>query len=300
VNWKSFCAQGGPTRLAFYVGKYAPSPLGYAIADLTASLLARFKSDALYAAIYDNQRHVLGASVSPETIHANVRAVLRNAARSYYEIFRNLGAHRPSLQDFTPPVRLSPSSRRHLSDVRDSGRGLLLVGCHLSNFDLAAMVLAQDLWVKPQVLSFPDPPGGFQFFNALRGRMGMRITPSAPGALREALRRLSASGVVLTGVDRPLPGAEDKIIFFDAPAPLPMGYIRLALRTRCLVATVGCVQKRDHDPIGYEVIINPPMEMIVTGNRAQDVRRNVRRVLAELEDLIRRHPEQWMMFVPVW
>jgi len=27
---------------------------------------------------------------------------------------------------------------------------------------------------------------------------------------------------------------------------------------------------------------------------------NVHKALAEIEGLIRRHPEQWLMFVPVW
>jgi lauroyl/myristoyl acyltransferase len=40
--------------------------------------------------------------------------------------------------------------------------------------------------------------------------------------------------------------------------------------------------------------------MVDTGDVAQDVIRNARRVLTELEGLIQRNPEQWMMFVPVW
>jgi lauroyl/myristoyl acyltransferase len=42
------------------------------------------------------------------------------------------------------------------------------------------------------------------------------------------------------------------------------------------------------------------MEMIRTGNREEEVRLNMRRVLDTLEQLIRRWPEQWQMFVPVW
>jgi len=39
---------------------------------------------------------------------------------------------------------------------------------------------------------------------------------------------------------------------------------------------------------------------VQTGDREHDVAVNLRRVLTELEGLIRQHPEQWMMFVPVW
>jgi len=40
--------------------------------------------------------------------------------------------------------------------------------------------------------------------------------------------------------------------------------------------------------------------METTGDRAQDVRHNVRRVLAIIEEMIRQAPDQWLMFVPVW
>ena len=46
--------------------------------------------------------------------------------------------------------------------------------------------------------------------------------------------------------------------------------------------------------------MDPPLEMVRTGERAEDVRLNMRQVLDALEVVIRRWPEQWQMFVPVW
>lgn len=295
MDCKSFCARGWSTRLAFYVGKFAPLPVGYAIADLTARFLVTTKP-RLYHNVYDNQRRVLGESAPPAVIHNNVHAVFRHAARSYCEIFNNLGWGRTSMRDFVPPITFLPSSWQNLQTAKASGKGLFLLGCHLSNFDLAGMAFSQAIWTRPQVVSLPNPPEGFRFFNQLRARTGMYVTPSSPAALREALSRLRRGGVVITGVDRPISGEGPPISFFGAPALLPTGYIRLALRTRCLVATIGCVQKAGN----YHIIVNPPMEMVDTGDVAQDVIRNARRVLTELEGLIQRNPEQWMMFVPVW
>jgi len=42
------------------------------------------------------------------------------------------------------------------------------------------------------------------------------------------------------------------------------------------------------------------MDMIRTGDRHKDRLLNARRVIAILEGFIRDHPDQWMMFVPVW
>jgi lauroyl/myristoyl acyltransferase len=46
--------------------------------------------------------------------------------------------------------------------------------------------------------------------------------------------------------------------------------------------------------------VDPPMEMIRTGDRDREIRLNMERVIAALEAVIRRWPEQWQMFVPVW
>jgi lauroyl/myristoyl acyltransferase len=44
----------------------------------------------------------------------------------------------------------------------------------------------------------------------------------------------------------------------------------------------------------------PPLDMIRTGDREEEIQVNMRRVLDVLEDIIRSWSEQWQMLVPVW
>ena len=46
--------------------------------------------------------------------------------------------------------------------------------------------------------------------------------------------------------------------------------------------------------------LEPPIEMTRTGDKDEDLRLNMQRVLGGLEAIIRSWPEQWQMFVPVW
>jgi hypothetical protein len=48
------------------------------------------------------------------------------------------------------------------------------------------------------------------------------------------------------------------------------------------------------------VHIEPPLEMLRTGDREEEVQLNMRRVLDSMEAVIRRWAWQWQMFVPVW
>ena len=103
--------------------------------------------------------------------------------------------------------------------------------------------------------------------------------------------------MVVTGVDRPIGHGDDPVEFFGRTAILPTGHIRLALRTDAILV-IGYVE---YDPVeGYRLRIEPFMELVRTGGRRHDVKMNAERVLAVMEKAIRAHPDQWLLFVPVW
>ena len=71
-----------------------------------------------------------------------------------------------------------------------------------------------------------------------------------------------------------------------------MGYVRPG------VAVVGSCR---YDPDeGYVLEITGPIEMVRTGDRRQDILANTRRLAVIMEGYVRAHPEQWMMFHPLW
>jgi len=96
----------------------------------------------------------------------------------------------------------------------------------------------------------------------------------------------------------PLPGGSRRgVEFFGRLAPLPTGHVRLALKTDAIIV----VASPWRDPQKGNVMrLSPPLEMIRTGDRDEDLRVNLRRVTSWLEEFIRARPEQWAMFVPVW
>jgi len=283
--------------MGFYLGKYLPPRGGRFVAGIASRLIVTFKPDT-YWAVRENLRHVLGPEISEKELERMVYRLISNANRGYYELFHNVGRGNINVSEFYPPVHLTDEVKMYLDQALASGRGLFVLGAHMSNFDLALIGLSQYLPVPLQALSLADPPPGFEFFNRLREKGNVIITPISPGALRDAIVRLRQGGVVITGVDRPVPNGNEPVEFFGATAYLPTGYIRIPLRTDCLVMTIAAYYEDEDD--AYHIVANPPMTMERTGDEAADIALNLRRVLAEIEGLIRRHPDQWMMFVPVW
>jgi len=295
MNIKKFLTKGWPTRLALYLGKVLPPYIAKTLVALVARLAVTVKSN-MYHAMRTNLRHVVGPEMPDKELKRLLHHTFINALRGYYELFHNVGRGIDRVEDFHPPVRITPEVQSYFQQGLAAGRGLLILGAHMSNFDLAGIGMTQHIPVPVQALSLAAPPPGFEVFNRLRSKGHGFISPITPQTLRDAMRRLQGGGVVITGVDRPVGEGDEPVEFFGATAYLPTGYIRIPLITDCLVMTVSFIYQ---DGV-YWIMGNPPMEMVRTGDRRRDQEINLRRILSQIEGFIRRAPDQWMMFIPVW
>ena len=286
---------GSPPAILLGLGiaRLLPPRLGYWLAGRIARSLARRRVE-LWRTVRANLAHVVAPGTSEEQLSHIAEQAIRHAGCCYFDMLHY------TIDDYlsgraaidVDPAEWEPARRALL----DGERGTVLVGPHVSNFDLATQWIAAQ-GVAMQGLGLPNPNRGTQMVNALRKRHGVRITPLSVEALREAIERLKAGEVVLTGVDRPASSDDDLLPFFGQPAPMPDGHVRLALQTGSRIQIACCVRQ----PNGrYRVHLAPPLEIEPRGGREETIRHNMLRVLAILEEMIRRAPEQWLMFVPVW
>ena len=74
--------------------------------------------------------------------------------------------------------------------VKATGRGVLICGCHLSNFNLAFLGFALKGF-PTQVLSAAMPAAGFGMMAEMRNRGVLEETPISAGALRKAIARIA-------------------------------------------------------------------------------------------------------------
>ncbi len=296
-NTRGFFAKGWPVKAALRLGRFLPMGGARPAAAVGAWLIMLFKP-AMYHGARDNLRHVLGAGASEKDLRQTLRRLFTNTVRRYYEFFYNMGRGYTRAADLKPPILLTAEAQENLRQGVESGHGLFIIACHMANFDFTGIALSQAMSPPPQTLSLATPSADVEAFNDLRERCGAFMTPITPESLRDAIERLKNGGSVATGADYPVPmgNGEAPVTFFGAPANLPSGYMRLPLRTDSLITVLTT-----HYADGvYWIHLTPPMEMLRTGDRQQDVAVNLRRVLDQVEIFIRQHPDEWMMFVPVW
>ncbi|HWQ45388.1 MAG TPA: lysophospholipid acyltransferase family protein [Longilinea sp.] len=284
----------GPVGVGFtlFVGKHTPRFIANPLGRVIAAMVSHSRNNQAVRAVRLNQWVLSGQTLGKEALDEAVHAVYRSQSTSLYDAYHYLD--RPA--DTIKKVGLTPVFAKIFTKALEYKQGTVFISPHTASFDLAGLSLAAR-GLRFQVLSFPNPNGGYQWQNQLRRDRGIEVTPFSMVALQEARQRLQAGGVVLTGLDRPLPDSNYSPLFFGHPAALPVAHIRLALRTKSPLVVVACVRQPDGN---YVLTASEPITAKPNSDPHIEIIENAQTVLSYAEDIIRQVPDQWAMFYPVW
>lgn len=292
MNLKSLFYSSLSILLGILIGKIIPASLGYSLADRVGRYMASRKNSSMVTALRANLSVVCGLEEGDKKLDEIVAISIRKHMKRLFEFYHNLD--RP--QEIDRLIKFSPAVDTLLADWNAKPFGLMIMGVHLSAFDLGMLGLTRHGF-KTLTLSIPNPNGQYSKQNEIREDHGMQIIPISTSALQIARIRLQQNGMVLTGLDRPAPESRYRLKFFGQPSHLPVFYTRLALRTGVPIIVVAA-----HDlPDGTHRI--DCSDLIWMENRAdphEEIIYNTEKVLKEAEKFISAAPEQWAMFFPVW
>jgi KDO2-lipid IV(A) lauroyltransferase len=131
----------------------------------------------------------------------------------------------------------------------------------------------------------------------LRRRFGNRVIPKR-SALRESLRTLRSGGVVAILIDQNVAEREGVFVeYFGRPACTTPSLALLALKTDAVVVPGFCVRSDDG---AHRVVVEPPVPVERTGDRARDVVVNTQRFTDVIERYVRMYPDHWLWMHRRW
>lgn len=279
-------------RLAMSIGRTFPLSLGHRIADLAAFYISKRKDLPLVKAVRANQWIVRGEINDQIALDIAVYKTIQHASHTIFDLYHYLEDPEATSQ----VIVLDDTARQLLGRPEFDTRGLMLAGIHTSNFDLCLRWLSLQ-GLKMPVLTIPNPQGGRHVEFEMRKNHGMNLLPASVTATRQALKHLEKGGVVITGIDRPIPKPKACPRFFRHPASLPMHHIFLAVKARVPIRIIAVTLQADRK---YHFHISDPIEMDQHPDHDACILQNAEKVLAHAEGLIRIAPEQWSMSLPVW
>jgi KDO2-lipid IV(A) lauroyltransferase len=180
----------------------------------------------------------------------------------------------------------------YLDQLRDCGRGLVLVTAHLGNWELGGVVLvARGIPLNAVAMSHPNRRTD-RLFRHRREQRGFRVIcldRAVPGCLAALARR---EGVALL-MDRDYSGTGRNFPFFGKAAHFPVGAATLAIRTESVLFTAFLMRQTDDS---FLLKTWPPIE----AKRSMQVDELQATLCARLEETVAAYPTQWFMFEKFW
>ena len=274
------------------LARVLPRNLAEKLAERLAARIARQHDSPLIQAVRANQAVIRDLLPEDSALDAAVEQVIQGTASSYLSLFRVM---RKGQGELRKAATMEPALEDQALAVLREGRGLIFAGTHTAGFDHLLLMLG-GLDYPVQVLSYAQPTGSYSAQNRIRLRFGLRLTPIDFGSLRTAIGHLRNGGMVVTAVDRSDPAGE-LLEFFGRPARLPVGHARLAWRTGAPVL-VGCPRLEGEDR--YQALYGGRLEPDLSKDEMTASRELAQSAIRVMEGFIRRRPQEWHMFHPVW
>jgi KDO2-lipid IV(A) lauroyltransferase len=274
-------------RLALWIVRRLPRGFLYFCVGVVAELNFGFNPTGRRG-IYANLDHVLGQNVSRFTRWRYGRAAFRHFAYSIIDIFLIPGMTVANMHKYVADIR----GLEHVGAARDEGVGGIVMTAHMGSWELAGVALGLlGVPITAAVLKHADPRID-EIFAEIRGRGNIEEVPvgGAMPKLEDAVARGRFIGLV---ADRDVKGTGMQVRFFGEETTMPVGHVKLALRTGAWIFPGVTYRGPDHRIV---IDIRAPIIPLLGETEEQLMARTV----PALEDLIRSHPDQWSSFFNLW
>jgi KDO2-lipid IV(A) lauroyltransferase len=192
------------------------------------------------------------------------------------------------------------SGFEHLKAARAQGNGAIVVTGHLGHWELGGLMLARH-GLPLTVITLEEPSTELsRWREACRRQLGIKtitVGPGYPFAFVEMIQTLRRNELLAMLVDRPYSGTGTTVQFFGHETQFSTAPALLHQHTGASVLPAFVLQ----DGRGrYIMAAEPLIPMTDKPDPQAALATNTQRIAQVFEGIIRRHPEQWFNYVPIW
>ena len=279
-------------RLTILITSPLPLWLGYRVGAAVAEICYHFFSRQRRG-LNQNMAVVLNSDDTDE-VDALARRAFRNFGKFVIDFI-----HFPAMTREEVHKRLVFSQWTELDEAVAHGRGIVMPTMHLGVWDLgAAAMAAYDYPVNAIVDTFRYHKLD-EFVHSSRRKLGMNvITRDRTGP---SVYRLVKRGEILAIlIDVQPKGQTVEVEFMGKLATVSAIPARIALRTGALVVPSLAFRGPERDSLIRPIIDVRSARYEPTGDGDRDVVALTQLIMDSFERMMRNHPEQWLLFHPLW
>lgn len=236
----------------------------------------------------ENCRHVLAPGTPDSEIEATARRLFFHYVLTVLDLVRVPVMKRR----VTALVEFDPREVDRLAE----NRGVVVVTGHIGNHDLAGVYMAANGYPMSAVVE-PVPHGWAETYNRYRSATTLETIPIPDR--KAMIRALHRHRLLALVSDRDLTGNGILCPAFDSCRYYPRGAAAYSLRFKAPLLVAALVFQHEPGRRPYRMVYKQ-VRFSPTGNTDADVSAFTRLMAAELNDIIRRFPDQWLVFRADW
>lgn len=226
-----------------------------------------------------------------EEIRGLVRSLYKNIGRSLVEFLFD-----PKFKDSARLFKtVKVEGEVNLERALAKGRGVLVIVPHFGNWELGGMVYPH--LFPCMAIAFPQAnPFTDKLITKYRSMTGLRVICTGD-TIKDILRTLKRNEGVGLLADQHADLDGVFVDLFGRPARSKKGPVVLALKTGAPLLMTFMIRQKDGT---HTMVIEPEIEMTLTGELETEVRVNTQKWVKRLEDYIRLYPDQWLWVHNRW
>ncbi len=188
----------------------------------------------------------------------------------------------------------------HFEKARALGNGIVLVTAHLGNWELGGTLLALR-GLPMTVITLEEPSSELtRWRDEMRQRLGIKTITVGPGhefAFVEMIQVLRRNEILAMLVDRPYAGTGSTVRFCERETEFSSAPALLWQHTGAAVVPAFVLQESGGRYISFA---DAPLDFQRGAIPQEALIENTQRLTTHFETIIRKHPEQWFNYVPIW
>ncbi len=226
-----------------------------------------------------------------------VRGCFHNLSRQVGELSQFHKATKESLEEIIE-LNIDKKLWEEYEDAKASGRGLIFMTPHFGGWEVLAFVAFMLIGPQSYLVRRLDNPRLEKMLADLRGKFGNQPLDKSTAA-SPALKLLRSGGNLGVLPDLNTQKHEGVFVpFFGKQACTTAGVAVLAMRTKAITVLLSATW--DEKRKKYVITSDATLEFENSGDRKQDIVDFTARIAKEVENVIRRNPEQWFWIHRRW
>ena len=234
---------------------------------------------------HDHLHYAFGPELTAEEVRTIARKCFQNLILNFLEC-----AHFERFDQGKLLEKITAEGWEHVEEARRRGKGAILVGGHLGNWEMAAVCFAIRGYPIQVVARRIYIEALNRTLIKMRERLGVK-TIYRDGSMRSMIRCLQNNHFLAILPDQDVKRIQGIFVdFFGHPAYTPTGPALLAIGSGSPILVVRNIRKDGH----HLLTVDPPVYANRGTPRDEEVRRLVTHYTKRLEDFIRKDPTQWV------